>query len=577
MYILGLNAFHGDSSACILKDGVIQIAIEEERIRRVKHWAGFPIEAIKFCLKDCGISIYDIDHITISKDPMVNKLKKIRHTLVNSSFTKSTIQRILNARKINSIKEMLALGLKINENSITAQIHNIEHHRSHLASSFYASGFKNSALLSIDGFGDFTSTMTAIGKNEDIEVLDSLLYPHSLGLFYTAFTQYLGFPNYGDEYKIMGLAPYGKNAFEKELSDVIQFSENGFFELNLAYFIHHKEGVKMTWDGGVPEIEPVYSDKLIEIFGSARLKDEPLTDYHRNLATSVQCKTEEIMLHVINNLYYKTKLDSLCIAGGVAQNSVVNGKILQKTKFKQLYIPPAGHDAGTAIGSAMFLYHHVLKHPTVGSMESGALGSKFSDQEIETFLDSVSADYQKLTASEIDHKVTDCIIAGGVIGWFQGRAEFGPRALGHRSILADPRRADAKEILNTKIKRRESFRPFAPSILKEYVSEYFEGADSVPFMEKVYPVKEDKKLIIPAVTHVDGTGRLQTVNKNTEPRYHALISAFFNKTGVPVLLNTSFNENEPIVNSPEDAWKCFFRTQMDMLVLENYLIIRKSY
>ena len=333
----------------------------------------------------------------------------------------------------------------------------------------------------------------------------------------------------------------------------------------------------MTWDGGVPEIEPVYSDKLIEIFGSARLKDEPLTDYHRNLATSVQCKTEEIMLHVINNLYYKTKLDSLCIAGGVAQNSVVNGKILQKTKFKQLYIPPAGHDAGTAIGSAMFLYHHVLKHPTVGSMESGALGSKFSDQEIETFLDSVSADYQKLTASEIDHKVTDCIIAGGVIGWFQGRAEFGPRALGHRSILADPRRADAKEILNTKIKRRESFRPFAPSILKEYVSEYFEGADSVPFMEKVYPVKEDKKLIIPAVTHVDGTGRLQTVNKNTEPRYHALISAFFNKTGVPVLLNTSFNENEPIVNSPEDAWKCFFRTQMDMLVLENYLIIRKSY
>ena len=372
----------------------------------------------------------------------------------------------------------------------------------------------------------------------------------------------------------MGLAPYGKYTFEKEISEVISIKEDGFFELNLDFFTHHKSGVQMSWENGSPEIGSVYSNKLVDLFGIPRKKDEDLTQHHRNIATSVQRKTEEIILHILNHLQKNTGLENVCIAGGVAQNSVANGKILKNTPFKNIYIPPAGHDAGTAIGSALYLHHQLLSYHNRKVMKSGALGSKFSDDEIKKFLDDNQISYRKVDDDLLFDLVSDCIINAGVIGWFQGRAEFGPRALGHRSILTDPRRSDAKEILNLKIKRRESFRPFAPSILEEYVNDYFEDADFVPFMEKVYPIKEDKKAIIPAVTHVDGTGRLQTVSKENEPRYHQLISAFFNKTGVPVLLNTSFNENEPIVNSPEDAYKCFARTKMDMLVLENYIIER---
>lgn len=577
MFILGLNAFHGDSSACIMKDGEILVAIEEERIRRIKHWAGFPIEAIKYCLKDLGLSISEIDYITISRDPSINKLNKIKHALFNTISLTTIKDRFLNARKVNSIKATLANGLGVHEDVIRAEIHNIEHHRSHLASAFFASGFKESAILSIDGFGDFTSTMTSIGRNGQMEVIDSVLFPHSLGLFYTAFTQFLGFPHYGDEYKIMGLAPYGSNDFSKELDEVIKLTDNGLFELNLSYFTHHKNGVKMSWENGAPEIGSVYSHRMIEIFGIPRKANEELTQQHKNLATSIQKKTEQVILHILNHLQKSTGLTSICIAGGVAQNSVANGKILSKTKFTSIYVPPAGHDAGTCIGSAMFLYHQILKNPVKKPMASGALGSKFSDDEIEYYLNSVKANFKLLPENEVDELVVSCISDGGVVGWFQGRAEFGPRALGHRSILADPRRADAKEILNLKIKRRESFRPFAPSILKEFVSEYFIDADSVPFMEKVYPIRLEMQAKIPAVTHIDGTGRLQTVDRNTEPRYHQLISAFYEKTGVPVLLNTSFNENEPIVNSPEDAWKCFDRTKMDLLVIGNYVIDRKNY
>ncbi len=574
MYILGLNAFHADSSACIYKDGQLIAAIEEERIRRIKHWAGFPLESIKFCLNEAGINIEQVDYITIGNNPKANFLKKIIYVLKKQVRFSSSVDRFKRFKNLVDLKTILSNELNVPISRIKAEIHKVEHHRCHIASAFFASPFEKSALLSIDGFGDFTSTMIGVGTDNVIEISDAVHFPHSAGIFYTSFTQYLGFPKYGDEYKVMGLAPYGNPVYVDKLRDVIHFTEDGLFKLNLKYFTHHKDGVKMGWEGGEPDIESIFSEYMVEKFGPARKREGELTQHHKDLAASVQRITEELIFHVLNHLHRRTGVDNVCIAGGVAQNSVANGKILKNTPFKNVYLPPAGHDAGTAIGSALYLYNHILKQKRVTPQFSGALGSRFSDVEIETYLKSQKVTYAKYTDAELYDKVTDCIIGGGVVGWFQGRAEFGPRALGHRSIIADPRRADAKEILNLKIKRRESFRPFAPSILKEEAKKYFADADNVPFMEKVYIIREEMRSKIPAVTHVDGTGRLQTVDAQYEPKYHALISAFNKKTGVPILLNTSFNENEPIVNTPANALDCFLRTKMDMLVLENYIVSR---
>lgn len=572
MYILGINAYHGDSSACIFKDGELVAAIEEERIRRIKHWAGFPIESIRFCLQECGISIEDVEHITISRNPSANLIHKLLHVFKNSVRLRTLKDRLSNHSRVNSIKQELALSFRTQPKQIKAQIHYIEHHKAHMASAFFASPFEESAILSIDGFGDFSSTMIGVGKGTKIEVIEKVIYPHSVGVFYTAFTQYLGFDKYGDEYKVMGLSPYGKPILVDKLKDVLVFKDNGLFEINKKYFRHPKEGVQMSWEKGEPDIDNLYSDYLIEKFGTPRAKGEELTEYHRNLAASVQKITEELIFHILNHLQKRTGLKNICIAGGVAQNSVANGKVIENTSFEAMYIPPAGHDAGTAIGSALWLYNNELDYPRIAPMMTSCFGSKFSDDEIEEYLKVEGVTYSKLNDEALFDKVSDCLINAGVVGWFQGRAEFGPRALGHRSILADPTRDDAKELLNLKIKRREPFRPFAPSILKEYVSEYFEKFDEVPFMEKVFQIKQEKRSKLAAVTHVDGSGRLQTVDKAVEPRYYGLIEAFYKKTGVPILLNTSFNENEPIVNTPAEAYACFARTKMDMLVMGNIIV-----
>lgn len=574
MYILGINAYHGDSSACIFHDGNLIAAIEEERLRRIKHWAGFPSESIKFCLKEGGINIQEIDHITISRNPSVNFFQKVSHTLKNTISISTIRDRLNNTKKVTSIKSELAKIFDIDPKEIKAKIHNIEHHRSHMASAFFASPFEESAILSIDGFGDFTSTMIGIGKGTSIRVLDQVLYPHSVGIFYTAFTQYLGFDKYGDEYKIMGLSPYGKPVLFDKVKDVLIFKDNGLFELNTKYFKHVKEGVQMNWEDGDPYIERIYSDHMIDIFGKPREPDEEINNYHKDLAASVQKVTEELIFHILNHLERKTGLKNICIAGGVAQNSVANGKIIENTSFDNLYIPPAGHDAGTCIGSALWLYNQELKQDRILPMWHSYFGSSFSDDEIESYLKSNNISYKKYNDEELFDRVSTQLINSGVVGWFQGRSEFGPRALGHRSILADPTRDDAKEILNLKIKRREAFRPFAPSILKEFTSEYFETLDFVPFMEKVFKFKDAKKEKLKAVVHVDGSGRLQTVDKIVEPKYYALIDAFYKKTGVPILLNTSFNENEPIVNTPAEAYACFSRTKMDMLVMGNIIVER---
>ncbi|WP_460922142.1 carbamoyltransferase family protein [Pontibacter brevis] len=574
MYILGLNAYHGDSSASIMKDGQLIAASEEERFRRIKHWAGFPSEAIKFCLNEAGISIQDVDYVTISRDPSANVHKKLLHAAKNLVSAKSLMDRLANTKKVANVKEELANAVNVPIGEIKAEVKNIEHHRSHMASAFFASPFEEAAILSIDGFGDFTSTMIGVGKGKKIEVLDAVIYPHSVGVFYTAFTQYLGFDKYGDEYKVMGLAPYGSPTMVDQLRDVLIFKDNGLFELNTKYFNHVKEGVQMSWEGGEPNIGPVFSGYMVEKFGPAKQKADELTQYHKDLAASVQRITEELIFHILNHLQKRTGLKRLCLAGGVAQNSVANGKILMNTTFEEVYIPSAGHDAGTAFGSALYLYNHILEQPRIEPVYYASTGSRFSNEEIEFFLNEQNISYTRLSDEELYEKVTEKLLDAGVIGWFQGRAEFGPRALGHRSIIVDPRRADAKELLNAKIKRRESFRPFAPSILKEHVSEFFEITDNVPFMEKVFPIRKEKHAVIPAVTHVDGTGRLQTVDKENNPRYYNLIKAFGEKTNVPILLNTSFNENEPIVNTPKEALDCFLRTKMDMLVLENIVVER---
>jgi len=574
MYILGLNAYHGDSSACLMRDGEVIAACEEERFNRVKHWVGLPIEAIKECLKIGNISAEELDHITIGRDPKAKFFSKLKYQLSSYKSIVASFTRLRNVKEVASLRDSLVKGLGINASSLKAQIHNIEHHRSHLGCAFFSSPFEEAAILSIDGSGDFTTVMAARGAGNNIEVLDSLDFPISIGRFYTSFTQYLGFPYYGDEYKVMGLSPYGKPKYCEELRKIIFPTSNGFFSWDSSYFLGPREGHYMKIKDHIFLPDRMYSDKVEELFGPARQKGEELTQKHMDIAASIQQVTEELIFHMLEHLQKRTGLTKVCIAGGVAQNSVANGKIITQTKFEEIYVPNASHDAGISIGSAIYLYNQILKKERTEPLFNPYTGSSFSNDEIKVFLDKNELTYTFYEQEELIDVVTDCIINEGVIGWFQDEAEFGPRALGNRSILADPRNEKAKELLNLKIKKRESFRPFAPSILKEHVGEYFELNESSPFMERVLPIKAEKHEVIPAVTHVNGSGRLQTVEASINRKYYDLIKKFYDKTGLPILLNTSFNENEPIVNNPQHAIDCYLRTQMDMLVLGNYVLER---
>ncbi len=577
MIIVGINAYHADASAAVFVDGKMIAAIEEERFKRVKHWAGFPAEAIRFCLQEAAVSFEDVDYFAIGRDPKAKMLNKLLYLASNPGGSFSAIKdRLSNSRKVSSIQKELSQLSGLPEEIFIHKIKNVEHHRSHIASAFFASPFEEAACLSVDGSGDFSTTMTGIGKGNHIEVLNSVDFPHSIGIFYTAFTQLLGFPHYGDEYKVMGMAPYGKPIYLDKLDDVITLTKNGLFKLNLQYFRKGTSGVISYGEDHIPVVSEMFSNHMVNMFGKARSKEEPLTQFHKDMAASVQRKTEQVIFHMLNHLHKTTGLDAVCIAGGVAQNSVTNGKITRNTGFKKVYIPSAGHDAGISMGAALFVQHQLVKTKRQDPIRSAFTGSHFSNETIRQMLDARGIAYTEMKDDDLFEIVCDGLINGAVVGWFNGRAEFGPRALGGRSIIADPRRSDAKEILNAKIKRRESFRPFAPSILKEYVADYFELDEEVPFMEKVFPIKKEKQAEIPAVTHVDGTGRLQTVDKEVSPRYYALIDRFRIKTGVPILLNTSFNENEPIVNTPDEALDCYLRTSMDMLVMENIVVKRSK-
>ena len=580
MKIIGINAFHADSSACLVIDGKLISAVEEERFNRIKHWAGFPIKSIKYCLEQSNLNISDIDHISINIDPKANYLKKLLFLAKHRPSFSLVFDRIKKKKKYNSIKEIINEEFK--DYQFNGQINNIEHHYAHLSSAFHVSPFKEACILSVDGFGDFASTAWGYGKENDIKIDKKIFFPHSLGIFYQAITQYLGFKNYGDEYKIMGLAPYGKPNYINELKKILLVNSNGSFKLNLDFFKFHKENFNYKWEDGKVEIDNLYSNKLEELIGPERKKEEDLNQFHKDLAHSTQKVYEEAFLNILNNLHEKYQIDNLCIAGGCGMNSVANGKIKNQTKFKNIYIQPAAGDAGGSIGSAFATHFKNSNNKRSFQMKHAYWGTSFSEDEILECLNKSSEKiiYENCTFEKVaDDKnlnstVAKAISVGKVVGWFQGRMEWGPRALGNRSILGDPRRSDMKDILNIKIKRRESFRPFAPSILREYVKDWFENDDEVPFMMKVYQIKKDKRNEIPAVTHVDGSGRLQTVYKDTNEKYYNLIKEFYNITNIPILLNTSFNENEPIVSNPQEALDCFLRTKMDILTLGNYLIQR---
>jgi carbamoyltransferase len=577
--ILGINAYHGDSSAVIIRDGTLVAAVEEERFRRIKHWAGFPDLSIKYCLKEAGLNLSDIDFIAINQNSKSNLIKKVCFLIKEGFNVKLLVGRFKNRQKKSSVlNEMRRI---FPDAILRANLIYVEHHEAHLASAFLSSRFEESVTVSVDGFGDFSSGAWGVGSGCDIEVYGRIYFPHSLGIFYQALTQYLGFNNYGDEYKVMGLGPYGNPVFMSQMRQIVYLKEGGGYGLNLDFFRHYRENIEHKWVNGSPTYERLYSDSLISLLGPARLKGQPLTQVHMDIAASVQAMYEEAFFHLLNSIYKKTNISRLTLAGGCAMNSVANGKIYQNTPFKHLYIQSAAGDAGGALGAALSVLGK-KERKRISPMEHAYWGPQYSNEEIEStiyeakeILQSEGCSIIKMSKFEMISFIAKVISMGGVVGWFQGRVEWGPRALGNRSILGDPRRVNMKDILNLKIKKRESFRPFAPSILADDVAEWFEQIDDVPFMMQVYPIKQEKRQLIPAVTHVDGSGRLQTVTA-VNGIYYDLIKEFKNLTGIPLLLNTSFNENEPIVCNPKEALDCFLRTKMDVLVMGNWITKRQN-
>jgi carbamoyltransferase len=573
MKILGLNSYHGDSSACLVIDGKLISAVAEERFKREKHWSGLPLDSINYCLKEANISIDDVDYIAINRNPKANFLRKLIWTLIHQPSSRLIKNRAENLKKILTIKEDILSHFQSKNNSIKTFY--IEHHLAHAASTFFVSPFEESAILTMDGFGDFVSTLLAYGKENKIYPIKRIFFPHSLGLFYLTITQFLGFWNYGDEYKVMGLAAYGKPIYLDNFKKIVKLKKDGSgFQLDTSYFLHISKGATSTWFNQKPVIDRMFSDKFIKEFGEPREPNTEITQRDMDLAASLQALTEEIYFALLNYLYKVTKSKNICLAGGVALNSSANGKIFEKTPFKEIFIQPAASDDGGAVGAAFYLWNHILNQKRSFIMEHAYWGPKYSEDEIELSLKKNNLNYVNLKDEELLPKVAKDIADGKIVGWFQGRMELGPRALGNRSIVVDPRRKEMKDILNERIKRREWFRPFAPSILEEEVDKWFEINYPEPFMIKTYKWKEEKRHLVPAVVHEDGTGRLQTVSKKTNPRYWQLIKEFQNLTGIPIVLNTSFNENEPIVNKPEEAIDCFLRTKMDVLVLENFYVSR---
>ncbi len=568
---LGISCFYHDAAAAIIRDGVLVAAAEEERFTRKKHDNNFPINAINFCLQTANVKTKELDYIVFYEKPFI-KFERVLMTTLNT-FPKSW--RVFREAMLSWLTEKLWIRDLIRDNLELEgenKIFFIEHHLSHAAGAFFCSPFEEAAIITVDGVGEWATATIGVGKNNDITILKEIKFPHSLGLLYSTFTAFLGFKVNDGEYKVMGMAPYGKPKYKDDIYRLIKLHEDGSFSLNMDYFCYHHSA------------EKTFNSNFEKLFGEPRSpKDsENLESHYADIAASIQEVTEEILLKMVNYIYRETGLKNLCLAGGVALNSKANGRILKETPFKDIYIQPAAGDAGGAIGAAFYIYHALFKKPKGFTLTHAYYGKAYTEEEIKKFLDTNHISYvhiedeRKLLETVVDH-----LVSGEVVGWVHGRFEWGPRALGSRSILADPRRPEMKDIVNRKIKFREPFRPFAPAVIAERAEEFFDLQDATRhyparFMLYVVPVKLDKRDLIPAVTHVDGSARPQIVFKEDNPRYYHLIEKFGEATGVPVLLNTSFNlRGEPIVNTPENAYNTFIKSEMDLLVMERF-IVRKG-
>ena len=576
MLILGLNMFHADASAAIVVDGEVKFAVAEERLNRHKHFGGFPALAVKACLDAVGAKISDVEHVAVGQDSDANLTKKVQYALANPSKILNFIRLRQRKEAIRDVRSLLANALEIDAGQLHFQEHHLEHHIAHIASAYYCSPWEKAAGFSYDGSGDFVSTMMARCEGNEIEVLDRVFLPHSLGSVYTMVCEFIGYSKYGDEGKVMGLAPYGKDTYCEQISRIVAATENGF-QLDLDYFqpLGSNQGMQVLPDGTV-QLARHFSGRMEKIFGQPRQARAEITQRDMDLAFAVQHRFEEIFFHLLNGLHRRVPVDDLAMAGGCALNSVANGKLFDRTPFRHTYIQPAAGDEGLAIGAALHTYHSVLKQPRRHELKHSYLGPEFSESSINSALQHAGLESRKLERAALLEAVAEQIAAGNVVGWFQGRTEWGPRALGNRSIVAHPGLPDMKEVLNSRIKHREWFRPFAPSIMAEHQHEYFEHDHPSPFMLHVYKIRPEKRQTLCAVNHIDDTGRLQTVTREENAMYYDLISAFYRKTGIPVVLNTSFNENEPIVCTPEEAIDCFKRTRMDVLAIGPFLVVKSG-
>jgi carbamoyltransferase len=581
MIVLGLNAYHADAAAALVVDGRIVAAVEEERFRRIKHWAGFPTESVAWCLQEAGLDLADVDVVAVNRDPRANLARKLAYGLRYRPRAALVLDRLRNARRIGGLEEVLSRSAPCSR-SFRARVRNVEHHLAHQASAFLVSPFPEAVLLSLDGFGDFASASWGFGRGNGMRIDGRILFPHSLGIFYLAMTQFLGFPKYGDEYKVMGLAPYGEPRYVEAMRAIVRSEPEGEYRLDLGYFRHHREDLGYRWEGGAPTVERHYTPALEELLGPAREEIDELESRHFDIARSAQARFEEVALAMLRALHPRYGVDAVVLSGGAAMNSVANGKVTRETPFARVFAPPAPGDAGGAVGAALVAWQEGGGSTRPEPMEHSYFGPGYDRDALGCVLDEAAPrleaagceSREAASEDELCREIAGRIADGEVLGWFQGRMELGPRALGNRSILCDPRRPDMRDVLNAKIKLREPFRPFAPSILREAMGEWFEVDDDVPFMMKVYEIRAEKRSRIPAVTHVDGTGRPHTVAAHANPLYHRLIEAFAERTGVPMVLNTSFNENEPIVNRPEEALDCFLRTEMDTLVLDRFVVTK---
>ena len=582
IYILGISAFYHDSAACLVKDGKITAAAQEERFTRKKHDLSFPINAVNYCLSEAGITSQELSFVGFYEKPFI-KFERLLFTYF--AYAPIGILSFLKAMPIWLKQKIFLRDLICKALDYDGEIIFTEHHESHAASAFYPSPFDEAAILTIDGVGEWASSSFGSGKGNAFNLISEIKFPHSLGLLYSAFTYYVGFRVNSGEYKLMGLAPYGEPKYRDRIkSELVDIKEDGSFKLNMKYF-NYCVGLTMT------------NQRFHKLFGGPPRKPETeISQKDMDIARSIQDVTEEIMLKMANHVHDVTKKDNLCLAGGVALNCVGNGKILRESKFKQVWIQPSAGDAGGALGVALFIWYRYLDHQresnNIDDQQSGSyLGPCYSDEQIEDFLRQEGIPYEKNSAADLPAKVAALIDQQKVVGLFDGRVEFGPRALGSRSIIADSRSEKMQRIINLKIKFRESFRPFAPSVLEEEVGEYFDLNRASPYMLLVAPVRSDKltgetdnksedirerlnvrRSVIPAVTHVDNSARIQTVSERTKPVYYRIIKEFHKKTGCPVVINTSFNiRGEPIVCTPEDAYRCFRRTDMDYLVLGNFI------